>query len=110
MFLVAYDPETDFTIEPWLESTIGRGLKLGEAVGGTYVFVPEGEQNIKIYGYFVTLKGNMEPTGTGLDQSMFTYQASSQTGSGVPEDPAEASQGLRDSHDAALLLAAAQAR
>ena len=71
MFLVAYDPETDFTIEPWLESTIGRGLTLGEAVGGTHVFVPEGEQNIKIYGYFVTLKANIEPTGTGLDQSMF---------------------------------------
>ena len=71
MFLVAYDPETDFTIEPWLENTIGRGLDLGEVVGGTYVFVPEGEQNIKIYGYFVTLKANIEPTGTGMDQSMF---------------------------------------
>jgi len=71
MFLVAYDPTTDFTIEPWLNKTIGRGLKLGEVVGGTHVFVPEGEQNIKIYGYFVTLKANIEPTGTGLDQSMF---------------------------------------
>jgi putative ABC transport system permease protein len=71
MFLIAYDPETDFTIEPWLESNLGRGLTLGEVVGGTYVFVPEGEQNIKIYGYFVTLKANTEPTGTGLDQSMF---------------------------------------
>jgi putative ABC transport system permease protein len=71
MFLVAYDPETDFTIEPWLKTTIGRGLTLGEAVGGTFVFVPEGEQNIKIYGYFITLKANIEPTGTGLDQSMF---------------------------------------
>jgi putative ABC transport system permease protein len=71
MFLVAYDPETDFTIEPWLNRNIGRGLMLGEAVGGTHVFVPEGDQNIKIYGYFVTLKANIEPTGTGLDQSMF---------------------------------------
>jgi putative ABC transport system permease protein len=71
MFLIAYDPETDFTVEPWLIDKLGDGLHLGEAVGGTYVFVPEGEQNIKIYGYFVTLKANMEPTGTGLDQSMF---------------------------------------
>jgi putative ABC transport system permease protein len=71
MFLIAYDPQTDFTIGPWLEEKIGDTLKLGEAVGGTYVFTPEGEQNIKIYGYFVTLKTNMEPTGTGLDQSMF---------------------------------------
>ena len=71
MFLVAYDPATDFTLEPWLKSTIGQGLKLGEVVGGTYVFTPEGEQNIQIYGYFVTLKANLEPTGTGIDQSMF---------------------------------------
>jgi putative ABC transport system permease protein len=71
MFLVVYDPQTDFTIEPWLIKTIGQHLKLGEVVGGSYVFVPEGEQNIKLYGYFVTLKANMEPTGTALDQSMF---------------------------------------
>ena len=71
MFLIAYDPGTDFAVEPWLEEKLGDGLHLGEAVGGTYVFVPEGEQNIRLYGYFITLKANMEPTGTGLDQSMF---------------------------------------
>ncbi len=71
MFLIAYDPETDFTITPWLKEHLGDGLHLGEVVGGTYVFVPEGEQNIQIYGYHVTLRANMEPTGTGLDQSMF---------------------------------------
>jgi putative ABC transport system permease protein len=75
MFLIAYDPQTDFTLRPWLEKNVGDELKLGEAIGGTYVFVPEGEQNILLYGYFITLKGNMEPTGTGLDQSMFlTYE------------------------------------
>jgi len=71
MFLVAYDPATDFTLEPWLKNTIGQGLKLGEVVGGAFVFTPEGEQNIQIYGYLVTLKANLEPTGTGIDQSMF---------------------------------------
>jgi len=71
MFLIVYDPETDFAIGPWLKKELGDGLHLGEVVGGNYVFVPEGEQNIQIYGYFVTLKANMEPTGTGLDQSMF---------------------------------------
>jgi putative ABC transport system permease protein len=71
MFLIVYDPETDFAIQPWLQKELGDGLRLGEVVGGTYVFVPEGEQNIQLFGYFVTLKANMEPTGTGLDQSMF---------------------------------------
>ena len=40
-------------------------------VGGNYISATEGEQNIKVYGYLVTLKANLEPTGTGLDQSMF---------------------------------------
>ena len=71
MFLVAYDPATDFTIQPWLKQKIGTGLKLGESVGGAYVFTPEGAQNIEVYGYYLTLKANLEATGTGLDQSMF---------------------------------------
>jgi putative ABC transport system permease protein len=71
MFMVAFDPKTDFTIEPWLKQKLGHELRLGEAVGGSYVFTPEGEENIKLYGYFITLKGNLTPTGTGLDQTMF---------------------------------------
>ena len=69
--MVAFDPKTDFTIEPWLKQKLGHELRLGEAVGGSYVFTPEGEENIKLYGYFITLKGNLAPTGTGLDQTMF---------------------------------------
>jgi putative ABC transport system permease protein len=71
MFLVAFDPKTDFTIEPWLKQKIGTGLTLGEAVGGKHVFVPVGEDNLKMYGYLISLKANLEPTGTGLDQSLF---------------------------------------
>ncbi len=71
MFIVAYDPQTDFTLRPWLERNLPGGLSLGEAIGGTYVFVPAGEQNIKTFGYLLTLRGNLEPTGTNLDQTLF---------------------------------------
>ena len=71
MFVVALDPRTDFTITPWLKQRLGDGLRLGEAVGGSRVFTPPGERYIKLYGYHITLKGNLEPTGTGLDQTMF---------------------------------------
>ena len=71
MFMVAFDPKTDFTIEPWLKQKLGHELRLGEVVGGSNVFTPEGDENIKLYGYFITLKGNLTPTGTGLDQTMF---------------------------------------
>jgi putative ABC transport system permease protein len=71
MFMVAFDPATDFTVQPWLERHLGSGLKLGEAIGGTHVFVPSGDQGLKLYGYPVTLKGNLQPTGTNLDQTLF---------------------------------------
>ena len=71
MFMVAYDPATDFTIQPWLKSKIGKQLKLGESVGGTFVFVPPGEEKITLYGYPVSLVANLEPTGSNLDASLF---------------------------------------
>jgi putative ABC transport system permease protein len=71
MFVVALDPKTDFTIAPWLRQRMGKDLQLGEVVGGALVFVPAGERYIKLYGYHLSLKGNLEPTGTGLDQTMF---------------------------------------
>jgi len=71
MFLIAYDPRTDFVVTPWLEKTIGGVLRLGEVIGGADVFVPAGEEGIKLYGYHVALKAKMEPTGTGLDRSLF---------------------------------------
>jgi putative ABC transport system permease protein len=75
MFMIAYDPETDFTVRPWLEKHLDGTLKLGEAIGGHYVTIPEGRENILIYGYEIELAGSLEPTGSGLDQSMFfTYE------------------------------------
>lgn len=75
MFLIAYDPETDFTLRPWLEQNLEDGLKRGEAVGGAFVYVPQDPGYILVYGYEIELMGNLAPTGTGIDRSMFfTYE------------------------------------
>lgn len=71
MFIVVFDPATDFTVTPWLEKKLGRGLATGESIGGTYIFIPEGWEKIKLYGYEVDLIANLEPTGTGLDKTLF---------------------------------------
>jgi putative ABC transport system permease protein len=71
MFIIAYDPATDFTIHPWLKKKLGNGLQLGEVVGGSYVHATEGENNLRVYGYQLALKEKLEPTGTGLDQTLF---------------------------------------
>jgi putative ABC transport system permease protein len=71
MFMVVYDPATDFTVTPWLQRNLKRPLAKGEVIGGSYIFVPPGEKNIRLYGYGLTLKGNLASTGTGIDQTMF---------------------------------------
>jgi putative ABC transport system permease protein len=71
MFMVAYDPLTDFTVRPWLEQQLHAGLRVGEVVGGSFIAATEGEHNIRLYGHLVSLKGNIKPTGTGLDQTIF---------------------------------------
>lgn len=71
MFLVVFDPETDFAITPWLTTNLGRPLQTGEVIGGAYIFTVPGEEYIELYGYDLTLRGNLEPTGTGLDQTIF---------------------------------------
>jgi putative ABC transport system permease protein len=71
MFMIAYDPETDFTVRPWLQKRLPAGLGLGEVIGGDYIFATEGDDGILVYSALLKLKGNLEPTGTGLDQSVF---------------------------------------
>ncbi len=71
MFMYAFDPVTDFTIEPWLAEKLGRDLSEGQAIGGSDVFVPADQEYIKLYGYDFDLVGNLEATGTNLDQTLF---------------------------------------
>jgi len=78
MFLIVYNPSTDFVVRPWLQKTIGDQLHLGEVIGGSNVFVPQDVGYIKLYGYHVHLRANMEPTGSGLDQSMFLTMETAQ--------------------------------
>ncbi len=56
MFMFAFDPVTDFTIEPWLKEKLGHDLGQGQAVGGSDVFVPDGQDKIKLYGYDFDLR------------------------------------------------------
>ncbi|KTB47931.1 ABC transporter permease [Dehalogenimonas alkenigignens] len=71
MFIVVYDPATDFTVTPWLRDNLGRDLARGEVVGGHYIFVPPEFDQIILYGYGMDLVGNLSATGTGLDQTLF---------------------------------------
>jgi putative ABC transport system permease protein len=78
MFMMVYDPSTDFVVEPWLKKQLGRGLETGEVFGGTYIYVPPGQKGMRVYGSLFNLKGNLEATGTGLDQTLFMTRATAE--------------------------------
>jgi putative ABC transport system permease protein len=77
MFLVVIDPATDFSIKPWLEKNLGRDLAKGEVIGGTYISTM-GEPYLVLYGYNLSLVGTLEPTGMGIDQTLFMSMETAQ--------------------------------
>jgi len=71
VFLVAFDPETDFTVKPWLEKNINRKLGLTEIITGRSVPVIPGDK-IPFFGTTFTVAGTMEPTGMDFfDRAVF---------------------------------------
>ena len=70
LYIVAFDPKTDFTIQPWLRERLNSPLGLWEAIGGDCVTVPPGAP-ITLDGYQLDLVGKLHSTGIWLDQTIF---------------------------------------
>jgi putative ABC transport system permease protein len=62
VFLVAFDPDSDFTVKPWLKKHLGRPLGLGEVITGREIPVVAGNE-IPFFGSGFKVAGTMEPTG-----------------------------------------------
>ena len=71
IFMIAFDPETDFTVTPWVKEKLNKRLGPRDVIGGDWIFVPEKTGEIIIYGVKVNLAAKLKPTGLGLDQTMF---------------------------------------
>jgi putative ABC transport system permease protein len=71
LFVVAFDPATDFTVLPWLPNKPSGGLRINEAIAGSRVSAGPGKQSLTLAGYELKLVGQLSPTGTSLDQSLF---------------------------------------
>lgn len=71
MQIVVYDPGSDFAVTPWLQSEGLDSLETGEVIGGAGIFALNDRSEIRLYGTTLTLMGNLERTGTGLDTTMY---------------------------------------
>lgn len=71
VFLVAFDPESDFTVKPWLEKNLNRKLGVNEIITGRAVPVIVGDA-IPFFGTTFKVAGTMEPTGMDFfDRAVF---------------------------------------
>jgi len=71
MFLVAFDPETDFTVRPWLERNLSRPLGPDEIITGRNIPVIAGD-SVPFFGTTFRVAGTLEPTGMDFfDQAAF---------------------------------------
>lgn len=62
VLLVGFDPETDFTVSPWLKEKLKRPLGKDEAIIGRSIPVEKGEK-MKFYGKELTVVGYLSDTG-----------------------------------------------
>ncbi|NIT04063.1 FtsX-like permease family protein [Candidatus Saccharibacteria bacterium] len=69
--LVGVEPDTDFTISPWLRNSLGRHLSDGEVIVGRNILAEPGGK-IKFYGREFLIAGKLDPTGMKyIDSSVF---------------------------------------
>lgn len=73
--IVAFNPKTDFIINPWLQKSLGRPLQLGEAIAGSGTSENLGlgllDVEATIFNNRFKIVGVLEETGTGLDHALF---------------------------------------
>lgn len=77
--IIAYDPATDFVIVPWMRKSLKRDLQPNEVVVGAGVEMGfellETEGQAWILGKKFTVAGQLDETGTPLDNTIFIREA-----------------------------------
>lgn len=68
--IVGFDPETDFTITPWVQSSYRGTLKDGEIFVGHTMNAYAGDQ-LQFFGVPVTVAARLDETGTYLDTAVY---------------------------------------
>ena len=68
--VIGFDPETDFTVRPWIRERLKTDPGLMEVVVGSRVSAGVNE-TLRIYGQSCLVVARLDPTGTGLDTAVY---------------------------------------
>lgn len=67
---IGFDPETDFSIQPWVSEVYSSSIKDGELIIGSDITADENNK-LKFFGEEYSVAAKLEETGTGLDQAVY---------------------------------------
>lgn len=70
LFLVGYDPATDFTVKPWLRQSLQRELEADEVIVGNHILGLMGD-TLTFFGTSFRMASRLDPTGFGMDETVF---------------------------------------
>ena len=69
--VIGFDPEKDFTVQPWISKVYDKSLKTGDIIVGSKLTVPK-NKTLTFYGVDCRIVSVLEETGTGLDTAVYT--------------------------------------
>ena len=76
--IIGYNPETDFTISPWIKSSYSSDLGYLEILVGNDLNAFAGD-TLRFYGVDVTVKARLDRTGTYLDTAVYASEETIKT-------------------------------
>jgi putative ABC transport system permease protein len=68
--LIAYDPETDFVIQPWMAEKYRRTVEDGQVVVGSRITIRQ-DDTIRLLGHYYPVAARLSRSASGLDTSIF---------------------------------------
>ncbi len=69
--IIGFDPETDFSILPWIGESYQATISDGDIIAGSSINVPS-DRTITFYGQNYRVAAQLAETGTGLDSAVYT--------------------------------------
>lgn len=86
MHLVAFDPSTDFTLQPWLAAGQVTDLSPGQAIAGAHISLPDGGDMLLWHEAPLQITGRLAPTETTIDSTLFiSFETADQIIAGLQE-------------------------
>ncbi len=67
---IGFDPQTDFSIQPWISEVYSNSVEDGKLIIGSDITADE-NNNLKFFGEEYSVAAKLEETGTGLDQAVY---------------------------------------